>query len=185
MGTQEKETYQITNETMITLSLDVLKLYYDTAQKRMADYHQQARETTERAYKLIGIYVTLLTLLSAYLYTNWVLSWGSFAVLSLLLGTCLSTIFMLRLIFPRDYMPLGRTVSDLQPNEYAASFEDDTDNEMQMRCILRDEINMLEYAIQWQGERNRYRTRLFSHSLKSIVIGIILSVLLFIPNFWV
>lgn len=182
MDTPKEETYQITSEAMLTLSMDVLKLYYDTAQKRMADYHQQARETTERAYKLIGIYVTVLTLLSAYLYTNWVLAWSSFAVLSLLLGFCSATIFMLNLIFPRDYMPLGRSVADLKPNEYAATFDDDIDSEMQMRCILRDEINMLENAIQWQGERNKYRTRLFGHSLKSIILGIILSVLLFIPN---
>ena len=184
MKTQEQEPYQISNGAMMTLSLDVLKLYYDIAQKRLSDYHLQARETTERAYKVIAIYVTVLTLLSAYLYTNWHLTWESFAILSLLAGACLATIFMIKLIFPRDYMPLGRTVSDLKPNEYAASFEGNTDEDMQMRCILRDEINMLEYAIQWQGERNRRRARLFGYSLTAILAGVVLSVLLFIPNFW-
>lgn len=123
MKTQEQEPYQIANGAMMTLSLDVLKLYYDIAQKRLSDYHLQARETTERAYKVIAIYVTVLTLLSAYLYTNWHLTWKSFAILSLLAGACLATIFMIKLIFPRDYMPLGRTVSDLKPNEYAASLK--------------------------------------------------------------
>lgn len=181
----EQEVYQITDEAMVALSLDALKLYYDAAQKRMSDHHLQARETTERAYKVISIYITILTLLSAYLYKNWDLSWSSFAILALLLGSCCATICMLRLIFPRNYMPLGRRASDLQPNEYAASFGNGTKNEMQMRCILRDEINMLEYAIQWQGEHNRHCTRLFAYSLKAVVAGIIVSALLFIPNFLV
>lgn len=55
---------------MLNLSLDVLKFYYDSMQKRMNDYYQQARDTTERGYKVIGIYVTLLIALCAYLYTN-------------------------------------------------------------------------------------------------------------------
>lgn len=179
---KEPEVYQITDEAMAALSMDALKLYYDTAQKRMSDYHQQARETTERAYKVISIYITILTLLSAYLYKNWNVSWSSFAVLALLAGACSATICMLKLIFPRNYMPLGRRLSDLKPNEYAASFGNGTKNEMQMRCILRDEINMLEYAIQWQGERNRRRARLFACSLIAIVAGILVSALLFLPN---
>ena len=59
---------------MLNLSLDVLKFYYDSMQKRMNDYYQQARDTTERGYKVIGIYVTLLIALCAYLYTNWELT---------------------------------------------------------------------------------------------------------------
>ena len=67
MKTQEQEPYQIANGAMMTLSLDVLKLYYDIAQKRLSDYHLQARETTERAYKVIAIYVNVSSMNYNYL----------------------------------------------------------------------------------------------------------------------
>ena len=55
MTQSTSQIYKVNNNTVFLLSLDILKLNYDNAQKRMADYHQQARETTERAYKVIAI----------------------------------------------------------------------------------------------------------------------------------
>lgn len=179
----EKETkaetyYQISTESMLNLSLEVLKFYYESMQKRMNDYHQQARDTTERGYKVISIYATLLIALCTYLYTNWELTAVGFALLSLLIGTAISTTCMLKVLLPRDYMPLGRSAEELNPNGYASSFGDETSSNMQMKCILRDEINKLEDRIQWQGKRNIHRTRLFSFSLKSIMTSILVSAII-------
>ncbi len=180
MKTKTNTLYQISTESMLNLSLDVLKFYYDSMQKRMNDYYQQARDTTERGYKVIGIYVTLLIALCAYLYTNWELTAVGFALLSLLIGTAISTTCMLMVLLPRKYMPLGKSAEELIPNEYASSFGDKTPSDMQMKCILRDEINTLEYCIQWQGECNIHRTRLFSFSLKSIMTSILVSAIIFL-----
>lgn len=102
MKQEAKTLYEINNESIRTLSLDVLKFYYDLAQKRMNDYHQQARDTTERGYKIIGIYTALLTALCAYLYANWEPTKVSFSILSLLIGTAIATICMLIVLLPRN-----------------------------------------------------------------------------------
>ena len=133
MKTKTNTLYQISTDSMLNLSLDVLKFYYDSMQKRMNDYYQQARDTTERGYKVIGIYVTLLIALCAYLYTNWELTAVGFALLSLLIGTAISTTCMLMVLLPRKYMPLGKSAEELIPNEYASSFGDKTPSDMQMR----------------------------------------------------
>ena len=175
MTNRETTTYKITKESAFTLSLSVLKFYYETAQNRMSDYHKQAGDTTERAYKVIAIYVSLLTLLCAYLFSHGQPAWGLLPVWLLLVGCACATFYMVQVIMPRDYMPLGRRVRDLQPNEYALSFsaeEEPTPDETQMRCILCDEINMLEESIRWQEERNAQRTRFFGISLKFMLAGI-------------
>ena len=183
----KREPYQMDADCVSVLSTDVLRLYYETVQKRMQDYHQQARDITERAYKVISIYVTLLTLLSAYLYMSWDCSWSTLALVFLLSGTVAAAILMLCIIYPRHYMPLGRRLSDLQPNEFTACFdEQETADDMQLRCILRDELNMMEQAIEWQGRRNRLRTRQFGWSLWAILAGVVLSVIsFFIPYLFV
>ena len=173
------QTYIVNDNTVFLLSLDILKLNYDNAQKRMADYHQQARETTERAYKVIAIYATLLTVLCAYVFTHQAWVWQMLPVWLLLGGATLSTILMIKVIFPRDYMPLGRSVSQLQPNEYARNFtlenndQESVDDDMQMRLFLRDELNQLEIAICWQEEVNSYRAKLFGWSLRGIFYGML------------
>ena len=167
--------YKVTTATAFYLSLDVLKLFYDNAQKRLADYQKQANDTTERAYKTLAIYATLLTLLCAYVFTHPDLAWRTVPVWFLLAGTALSTFWMMKVVMPRDYMPLGNTVKDSQPNEYAVSFTTDgesSDDDMQMRLVLRDELNQLEQSIRWQEQVNSRRVRLFGRSLKSILYGI-------------
>ena len=172
------KTYQVTTESAFLLSLDVLKLFYDSAQKRMSDYQQQAGETTERAYKVIAIYATLLTLLCAYVFAHPAAGWQMLPVWLLLAGTGISTAFMLKVVMPRHYMPLGHTLGEMQPNTYAADFTTDgesVDDDMQMRLILRDELNQLEYSIRWQEQSNIRRTRLFGWSLKAVFSGILAS----------
>lgn len=167
--------YKVTTETAFYLSLDVLKLFYDNAQKRLADYQKQANDTTERAYKTLAIYATLLTLLCAYVFTHPDLAWRTVPVWFLLAGTAMSTFWMMKVVMPRNYMPLGNTVSDSQPNEYAQSFTEDGESasdDIQMRLVLRDELNQLEYSIRWQEQTNNRRVRLFGRSLRSILCGI-------------
>lgn len=176
MTQTNSETYTVNSETVFLLSLDVLKLFYDSAQKRLADYQQQATETTERAYKLIAIYATLLSLLCAYVFTRPTAGWQMLPVWLLLAGTAFSAAFMLKVIMPRDYMPLGHTVSEMQPNTYANDFTEDGESvadETQMRLVLRDELNLLEYSIRWQEGVNSRRVRLFGWSLKAIFFGIL------------
>lgn len=170
-------TYEVDTDTVFLLSLDILKLNYDNARCRMADYHQQARETTERAYKAIAIYATLLTLLCAYIFAHPDWTWQMLPVWLLLAGTTASTLLMMKVVMPRDYIPLGRKVGELQPNEYAKSFikdndgQESIDDDMQMRLLLRDELNQLEKGIDWQEEVNSRRARLFGWSLRFIFYG--------------
>lgn len=176
----EKGNYRITDESMLNLSLEVLKFYYDNALKRLSDFHQQAKDTTERGYKLIAIYVSLLTLECAYLYTNWQTNAACMAILAMLIGTVLATGCMLAVILPRLYIPLGRDLTELQPNEYANSFGDSTKKEMQQKCILRDELGIMQGSINIQEKLNARRTRLFSLSLIAILIGVISSAIVFL-----
>ena len=170
------QIYKVNDDAVFLLSLDVLKLFHENARKRMEDYHKQASETTERAYKIIAIYATLLTLLCAYIFTHPSISSQMLPVYLLFVGTAVSTILMLMVIHPRNYMPLGSTVKDAQPNEYAADFTTDGESvgdDIQMRLILRDELNLLEYSIRWQEQVNIRRVRLFGWSLRFILYGIL------------
>lgn len=176
----EKESYRITDDSMLTLSLEVLKFYYDNALKRLSDFHQQAKDTTERGYKLIAIYVSLLTLECAYLYTNWEVNAACMAIVAILAGTVIATMCMLFVILPRPYVPLGRDLYELQPNEYASAFGNNTKSEMQQKCILRDELGVMQDAISQQEQFNKRRTLLFGLSLIAILAGVIASAIVFL-----
>lgn len=165
---------------MVNLSIDILKFYYDNVQKRLSDYHQQAKDTTDRGYKLIAIYVTLLTLQCAYLYTNWQINAACMAILAMLIGIVLATCCVLKVILPRLYIPLGRDLYDLQPNEYASSFGNKTNSEMQQKCILRDELNMMQESITSQYMFNYKRTKLFGFSLIATLSGVIASAVVYL-----
>lgn len=181
--TSSQPPYKVSTESVFHLSLEILKLFYDNAQKRLADYQKQASDTTERAYKTLAIYATLLTLLCAYVFTHPALTWQTLPVWLLLVGTALSTFWMMRVVMPRDYMPLGNTVSYSQPNEYANSFTADGEpvsDDTQIRIVLRDELNQLECAIRWQEQKNIRRVRLFKRSILSVIYGIIAAMLSFI-----
>ncbi len=177
------QIYKVNDDAVFLLSLDVLKLFHENARKRMEDYHKQASETTERAYKIIAIYATLLTLLCAYIFTHPSPLWQMLPVYLLLAGTAISTALMLAVIHPRNYMPLGRKLGESQPNEYAQCFavenggKESVDDDMQMRLILRDELNMLERAIHWQEKTNIRRVSLFGAALKAIFAGILAALL--------
>lgn len=172
--------YKITDDSIINLSIEVLRFYYDSAQMRLTDYHQQAKDTTDRGYKLIAIYVSLLTLECAYLYTNWQTDAACMSILAILLGTIIATGCILKIVLPRLYIPLGRDLYDLQPNEYASSFGKKTDSEMQQKCILRDELNVMQESIALQGTFNDKRTRLFGFSLIAILSGVIASAIVYL-----
>lgn len=50
-------------ETVNILSLDIIKFYHDSAQKRLSDHREQEKNTTERGYKLLSIYLGIVTAL--------------------------------------------------------------------------------------------------------------------------
>ena len=181
--TMEEKKLAITDESMIALSLDVLKLYHEKVQKRLDYYSQQAKDTTERGYKLIGFYICLLTIGTGYLYTHWNHDAASWAILVITLGTMVATIFMLKIIFPRLAISVGRSLEELRPNEYAQSFQKaNTGSRLQMKCVLQDEINMLQVGIEIQRKSNRRRTSYFKWSLISISAGLVLSVVIFFAS---
>lgn len=173
--------YKMTWEGANTLSIEFLQSCYSSMQQRMSDYHEQSTMITERAYKLLSINVTILTLLCAYIYT-----FKDFAIhlipsLALTFSICFSIYYLLRIVLPRDYMPLGRTLEQLQVNEYANHFNsEDKSPEIQLRSLLYNEINELEYSIKWQEQNNSHRISLFSKSLYSIIVGLIASAVFFI-----
>ena len=179
----EEKKFAITDESMIVLSLDVLKLYHEKVQKRLDYYSQQAKDTTERGYKLIGFYISLLTIGTGYLYTHWDYEADSWAILAITLGTMVATIFMLIIIFPRLAISVGRSLDELQPNENAQAFQKaNTGSRLQMKCILQDEINMLQVGIDIQKKNNRRRISYFKWSLLSISAGLVLSAVIFFAS---
>ena len=168
---------RILESVAIASSIYILKLYYESAQKRMGDYHKQANDTTDRAYKLITVYIGILTLLCGYLYVNWAITPSIMAIFALAIGIALATAFILVIILPRLYVPLGRSPKELQPEVYAQYFAQSTDlpDEKRLKLILKDELEMLQGCIDVQERKNKNRTFLFTLSLLSALCGIIAS----------
>ena len=170
----ETENFRIRSNSIEHLSTDILKLYYESAQKRMGDYHKQANDTTDRSYKLITVYIGILTLLCGYLYVNWAITPSIMAIFALAIGIALATAFILVIILPRLYVPLGRSPKELQPEVYAQYFAQSTDlpDEKRLKLILKDELEMLQGCIDVQERKNKNRTFLFTLSLLSALCGI-------------
>lgn len=175
MGTKN---FKINNTSIDHLSIEILKLYYESAQDRIHDYHKQANDTTNRAYQLIAVYIGVLSLLCKYLYVNWDITTPIMAILALTLGTALATIVIFAIIFPRLYVPLGRSPKELQPEMYAQYFAQNKSisDEMKLKQVLKDELEILQLSIDTQGRKNKKRTFLFTLSLLFAICGIIASV---------
>lgn len=171
--------FKLEKETVSNLSLDILKFYYESAQKRLSDYREQEKNTTERGYKLISIYLGIATALISYIYIHWNIE--DRVILSLLLifiATVLASGCMMAVIFPRYYIPLGKKPSDFKPNEMASCLKG-VNNELQYKAILSQEFPVIQNAINLQEKYNRRRTNLFKYSLVLEIAGIITSSIIF------
>lgn len=176
---------RINNDTVQHLPMEVLNLYYDSMQQRMADLHEQYNGTTERGYKLSGIYIGAISLLCGYIYINWdMANHAIVASMALAAGLGVGLLFLFLIVFPRYYMPRGRNLKELNPNGYARYFgsfgENEPTDKGKLKHILMDEINMLQDSIEAQTIKNRKRTFLFASSLMSAFAGILLSFLFFV-----
>lgn len=158
------------------IPMDVFKLYYENAQHRMADFHQQANDTTNRAYQLITVFVGILSLLCGYLYTNWEISKPIMAILAIAIGLAISTCIILKIIFPRLYIPLGRSPKELQIDYYAQFLKQENyTDDIKLKFIIKDELQILQTSINSQREKNERRTFLFTLSLIAAICGILAS----------
>lgn len=175
--------YQITSN-LEDIPFEVLKLYYESAQKRMADYHQEAINTTDRSYKLLGVYLSVITLMYGYLYTKWDEVEHLTALLFIAVGFTVATVFILLVISPRYYMPLGRSPKEMKLDVYIQYLKQEKySDEDKLKYILRDELKVLQDAIEEQYKKNGRRTFLFACSLLSAVTGILSSAFFFFSLF--
>ena len=97
------------------------------------------------------------------------------AIFALAIGIDLATAFILVIILPRLYVPLGRSPKELQPEVYAQYFAQSTDlpDEKRLKLILKDELEMLQGCIDVQERKNKNDTFLFTLSLLSALCAII------------
>lgn len=174
------DNYRITDDSLKWLSLEALKFYYESLQLRFSDSAQMAKSLTERAYKLISIYISLITLECGYLYSQWSTSEGLLPIIIMAIGTAFALGFMLVVITPEHYTPQGRTFDELNPNGYAAAFEDFPESETQQKYILRDEIQVISDSIERQDLCERKRTNYFRLSLTAVSIGLLAAALVFL-----
>lgn len=172
--------FTLEKESIATLSLDIIKFYHESAQKRLSDYREQEKNTTERGYKLLSLHLGIVTALISYIYVHWDI--GNPVILSLLalvMGTSSAAVCMMVVIFPRSYMPLGRKPSDFKPNQMSPLLKG-IKEDIQYKAILAKELTALEEAIEKQEKYNRRRTRRFSLSFALIIAGIIASSVIFL-----
>lgn len=177
-----EEKYKITDENLMKLSLEVIKFFHESMKERLKDLIQTSRDTTERSYKLISIYIGLITFGLGYLYANLDFNATCYAIITLLAGIIRATYYILLVLLPRTYMPMGRNFQELQPNEYANGWDEEVakKTELQQKLILRNEIISLNNAIETQHQSNIKRVEQYRHSLNSTIWGIVASVVIFI-----
>lgn len=175
-----EEKGKITDENLMKLSLESIKFFHESMKERLKDLIQTSRDTTERSYKLISIYIGLLTFGFGYLYANLDFNATCYAIITLLVGIIRATYFILLVLLPRTYMPMGRNFGELQPNEYANGWNEKVTTELQQKLILRNEIISLNDAIETQHKSNIKRVKQYRHSLNSTIWGIVASTVIFI-----
>lgn len=168
-------------ETLNILPIEVIKFYFDLGQVRLNDYRDKETQTTERGYKLITLYIGIITALMSYIYVNWDISNKAIIPLfALLLSTICAASIILMIILPRLYMPKGRKPSEYKANEIAKALKCVSNDTDKYKCILSKELNVLEEQIYKQSKFNEKRTRLFKISFYIEIIGVAISFLLFI-----
>lgn len=172
--------FTLEKETVNILSLDILKFYHESAQKRLSDHRDQEKNTTERGYKLLSIYLGIVTALISYIYIHWNIENPIIqSLLALAILTFLAAICMMIVVYPRLYIPLGRKPSEFRPNQMAPNLKGVKDD-IQYKAILAKELSVLENAIKEQEKYNRRRAILFSFSFALIIAGIIASSVIFL-----
>lgn len=172
--------FTLEKETINILSLDILKFYHESAQKRLSDHRDQEKNTTERGYKLLSIDLGIVTALISYIYIHWNIENPIIqSLLALAIGIFLAAICMMIVVYPRLYIPLGRKPSEFRPNQMAPNLKGVKDD-IQYKAILAKELSVLENAIKEQEKYNRRRAILFSFSFALIIAGIIASSVIFL-----
>ena len=142
--------FTLEKETINILSLDILKFYHESAQKRLSDHRDQEKNTTERGYKLLSIDLGIVTALISYIYIHWNIENPIIqSLLALAIGTFLAAICMMIVVYPRLYIPLGRKPSEFRPNQMAPNLKGVKDD-IQYKAILAKELSVLENAIKEQ-----------------------------------
>lgn len=167
--------------TLKVLPIEVIKLYYEMGLVRFNDFRDKEAQATDRGYKLISLYLGIITALSSYIYIKWSeLKDELFPLMALLIGTSLASAFILMVILPRNYMPKGRKPSEYIPNEMAKALKDINDDTIKYKCILSKELNELEKVINEQSKYNKKRTRLFEFSFIIEILGVLIALILFL-----
>ena len=177
--TTQKGYSQLSDEATGIISIEILNYCHAQLQKRMEDYHSQANSTTDKAYKQIAVYISILSILTSFIFYHQTFDIYTLSTSILALSTLFAIIIMMIIIMPRLYYPLGKTLDELQPNEYAKCFKDINEDE-QYKWFLSNEICSLEVIIKKQGEYNNRRTRLFKTALVIMLAGIIIAAFTFL-----
>lgn len=179
----EKRNYALSTKTTDQLPMETLTYMLDSVKERLADLRSQESKTTDRAYLVLSFYSTLLVAQCAWFYTHISLTPGCMALAVLLAGTIVSALMMYLVIKPRDYMPLGRDLKELQPNEYASYYKAKAYDSYQARKnYIYVELISINQAALLQEDLNTKRVTLFDRSLKAFLAGIVLSLLTLIVS---
>lgn len=176
------DDFKLNTAAIKQLSPEILQLVYNEAKERLSDLRVQESATTERAYKLLALFITLATATIGYLYLHWQPMEAPIIALMLFgIGLLFAIGFMLAVIRPRYYMPKGRKPSDYHLAEWAETMNGkELRDEGKMMVLLAKELTLLEQSIQTQTHYNRKRTLLFTLSLASCILGFIVSAVFFI-----
>ena len=164
------------------LPIEMVRYHREQAAERLRDLRQESSSTTNRTYQLIGLQLGIITLLTGYLYGSPSHTYALPATISLLTSLCASCAILLRVIFPRHYMPSGRTLQEMHVSQQADFYiqHPDIPTELRTKQLLHGETIAITQAIAWQEASNCRRVRLVKCSLLILASGITLSMLLFI-----
>ena len=155
---------------------DLIKFYFDQAEKSLKSTLELADKISVRAYALLAVVIPILTLILSYLSKNYfgteLLSCQLLGLLWLvLIAVIISFGFLVYVVFPKDYYQLGREPKYIVKNEYYDNPE--YPKEASYKLMLSYELENYQYRISYMDKMNNDR-------VKSIKIAFQVSMVAFI-----
>lgn len=142
------------------LTKDIVLFYLTQAESNLKSCLELSDRITTRAFSLLTIIIPIITLTLGYLLKQIIEGNANYWLL-LISITCLiisfvCLYFLVKLIFPRGWMPLGR-----QPNEIFTSHmvDNDLDQDKKYIAIVMGEIECIQTKIDYNKLQNNKRLK--------------------------
>lgn len=181
-GVNLSDEWKIDPEYKKKINLDLANFLLDQAEKALKNTTETADKITTRAFTLLLILIPIVSTITGLLLASvkdsvktHSLDIGFFTVLILVGGFIIYQ--LIKLIYPRDFMGVGR-----QPNETVVSdmFNNDLDETKRLLAFKFNELKNCQHKISYNRQQNEKRILVLTKILSLIAISAALALTVYL-----